>query len=95
MNGDGESWSPDTDEAGEGTLFDVFTVDAGEAETWPNEFQIGDTVIVWECPQGFVTMCAYGTRKAAEWHVNYGTRKAAEWHVNSWLGIAPELAPKS
>jgi hypothetical protein len=83
MDGDGEVWSPDMNEDGEGTLFDVFTVDADEAKTWPNEFKIGDTVIVWECPQGFVTLCAYGTREAAE------------RHVNSWLGIAQGLAPTS
>ena len=91
MNGDGETWSPDMDENGNGTFadgisplaktFDLFTVDADEAETWPNEFKIGDTVIIWECPQGFVTLCAYGTRAAAE------------WHVSSWLGIAQGLAP--
>ena len=81
MNGDGEAWAPDMDESGEGTWFDVFTVDADEAETWPEEFKVGDTVIIWECPQGFVTLCAYGTRKAAE------------WHVKSWLGTAPGLAP--
>ncbi len=81
MGGDGEAWSPDTDENGEGTWFDVFTVDADEAEAWPEEFKIGDTVIIWECSQGFVTLCAYGTREAEE------------WHVKSWLGTAPGLAP--
>ena len=81
-DGNGEVWSPDMNDDGEGTLFDVFTVDADEANAWPDEFKIGDTVIIWECPQGFVTLCAYGTRNAAE------------WHVNSWLGIAPELAPQ-
>ena len=81
MDGEAETWSPDMDENGEGTLFDLFTVNADEAETWPDEFNIGDTVIVWECPQGFVTLCAYGTREAAE------------WHVKSWLGVVPGLAP--
>ena len=81
MNGDGESWLPDMDEDDYGTNFDLFTVDSEEADTWPDEFKIGDTVIIWECPQGFVTLCAYGTRAAAE------------WHINSWLGIAQGLAP--
>jgi|TARA_R110001599_G_C11895760_1_gene625688 hypothetical protein len=83
MNGDGDVWSPDMTEDDDGTLFSAFSVDADEANAWPDEFKIGDTVIIWECPQGFVTMCAYRTREAAE------------EHVNSWLGIAPELAPKS
>ena len=81
--GNGEVWSPDMNDDGEGTLFDVFTVDADEANAWPDEFKIGDTVIIWECPQGFVTLCAYGTRAAAE------------KHVNAWVGITPELAPRS
>ena len=83
MNGDGETWSPNMNDSIYSRRVDVFTVDADEAETWPNEFKIGDTVIIWECPQGFVTLCAYGTRDAAE------------RHVKSWMGIVPELAPTS
>ena len=88
MNGEGDAWFPDMGELdpgnddGGGTLFDVFTVDADEANAWPDEFKIGDTVIIWECSQGFVTLCAYGTRNAAE------------SHVTAWLSITPELAPQ-
>jgi len=42
-------------------------------EAWPEEFRVGDTVIIWENPQGFVTLCAYETREAAERH--------ARWHL--------------
>ena len=45
------------------------------------EGETSATEYFWECPQGFVTLCAYGTREAAE------------WHVKSWLGVVPGLAP--
>jgi len=49
-----------------GPIYTLFTVDADEAARFPCEgFKCGDTVIVFECDQGFVSMVAFGSREAA------------------------------
>tara|TARA_R100000315_G_C5198726_1_gene116600 strand:- start:161 stop:457 length:297 start_codon:yes stop_codon:yes gene_type:complete len=61
MNGDGEDFGPVWD----GVAYTLFTVDADEADAFPNEVKCGDTVVIWEDSQGFVTMVAFATRAQA------------------------------
>jgi hypothetical protein len=65
LDGDGEylgSFAPFGDEV----LFTLFTVDADEAAAFPKEVKAGDTVVIWEDSQGFVTMVAFATRAQAD-----------------------------
>ena len=61
MDGDGESHYPIMS-LNPATLF---VVEPDEAAAFPKEFKIGDTVAIWEDSQGFVNMCAFGSRDYA------------------------------
>ena len=40
----------------------MFTIDADEAEAFPDEVKIGDTSVIWEDSQGFVNRCDFADR---------------------------------
>ena len=69
MEGEGEDIYPWADVEDQ-TVYSLFTVDSGEADAWPSEFTIGDTVVIWECSHGFVNLCAFANRPAAESFIN-------------------------
>tara|TARA_R110002073_G_scaffold307355_1_gene477026 strand:+ start:1143 stop:1439 length:297 start_codon:yes stop_codon:yes gene_type:complete len=61
INGDGDDFGPVWD----GIVYTLFTVNAEEANAFPDEVKIGDTVVIWEDSQGFVNMVAFATRDQA------------------------------
>jgi hypothetical protein len=50
----------------EDVQYSLFTVDVDEAEAFPKEVKIGDTVVIWEDQQGFVNLVAHATRAGAD-----------------------------
>tara|TARA_R110000787_G_scaffold270757_1_gene377782 strand:+ start:475 stop:795 length:321 start_codon:yes stop_codon:yes gene_type:complete len=66
MDGDGEEHYPgEWDNEYTGVIYSVFTVGGDEADAFPDEVKLGDTVVIWEDPQGFVTLVAHPTRGRA------------------------------
>ncbi len=65
MDGGGESHYPYAPYNPDITLYSLFVVEPDEAAAFPKEFKIGDTVAIWEDSQGFVNMCAFGSRDYA------------------------------
>jgi len=68
MNGDGENHYPGInaeDEEFTGTIYSVFTIDADEAKAFSDEVKIGDTSVIWEDAQGFVSRCDFAERSQA------------------------------
>ena len=61
LNGDGEDFGPVWD----GIIYTLLTVDAEEAAAFPGDVKPGDTVVIWEDSQGFVTLVAFATRAQA------------------------------
>ena len=76
MNGDSESFYADIDVTEDAdidaTPFDLFTVDAEEADAFGKDagLSIGDTVVIYEDNNGFVNMWGFATRAAAEYYIN-------------------------
>ena len=84
MNGEGEDCYPRTLASGEGIEYDMvdekpytfFTVDGDEDTAFSqHDIHCGDTVVLFEDDQGFVSLCGFKSRNAADsWmHKHAGT----------------------